>query len=778
MPPGFVLALDQGTTGSTALVVDPEGSVRARGYAEVPQHYPRPGWVEHDPEELWTTLERAATQALKAAGLHGTDVGAIGITNQRGTTIVWDRAPSARTHRAIVWRCCRTASACDRLRAQGQAPAVRQRTGLVLDAYFSATKIAWLLNYVPDARRRAARGQLAFGTVDSWLLWKLTRGRVHATDVSNASRTLCLNLATVDWDDAMCALLDVPREVLPQIVDSSGPCGETADVGWLPRGVPIAGIAGDQQAALFGQACFEPGAAKNTYGTGCFALVNTGERPVVSSHGLLTTIAWRIRGRTTYALEGAVFVAGAAVQWLRDGLAIIANAAETDALARSVPDTGGVAFVPAFVGLGAPYWDQHARGTIIGITRGTTRAHVVRAALEAIAFQSRDVLDAMAADAKSSVGRLRVDGGAVANDFLCQFQADMLDAPVDRPAIIETTALGAAYLAGLGAGLWQSPDAVAERHAVERTFRPAIPAGTPIAYGRIVEWKGKPEVDIFWGGESALFEKLAEQKLLQKVELSREAWESIPASIGKPKPIPLKDPEGYWIGTALEPYGLVYHPKKIQRLGIAEPKDWDDLLHPKLKGEVAQCAPTRSSSSNATYEVILSMLGEDKGWEWLRRLASNTGHFTARSRDVPTVVAKGEYTAGFAVPSYMAFEEKLAGFDLKFVAPKNAFVTPEPMAILAGSRNPKAAKAFVEFLLTERGQKVFMERGLFPITPKYKVRGTPGSTAEMAVEFTGGVRSYFDREISNVYDEAVAAKRSEALKAKFRSDIEATWKKP
>src|SRR3989442_5804442 len=306
----------------------------------------------------------------------------------------------------------------------------------------------------------------------------------------------------------------------------------------------------------------------------------------------------------------------------------------------------------------------------------------------------------------------------------------------------------------------------------------AIPAGTPVAYGRIVEWKGKPDADIFWGGESALFEKLADQKLLQKVEISREAWESVPASIGKPKPIPLKDKNGYWVGTTLEPYGLVYNPKRIQRLGVAEPRDWDDLLNAKLKGEVAQCAPTRSSSSNATYEVILSMYGEDKGWEWLRKLAGNTGHFTARSRDVPTVVAKGEFAAGFAVPSYMAFEEKLAGFDLKFVAPRNAFVTPEPMAILAGARNPRAARAFIEFLLTERGQKVFMERGLFPITPKYKVQGPPGSTAELAVQFTGGLRSYFDREVSNVYDEAVAAKRSEALKTKYRSDIEATWKKP
>ena len=303
----------------------------------------------------------------------------------------------------------------------------------------------------------------------------------------------------------------------------------------------------------------------------------------------------------------------------------------------------------------------------------------------------------------------------------------------------------------------------------------AIPAGTPVAYGRIVEWKGKPDADIFWGGESALFEDLADKKLLQKLELSREAWDSIPASIGKPKPIPLKDKDGYWVGTALEPYGLVYNPKRIQRLGAPEPKDWDDLLNPKLKGEVAQCAPTRSSSSNATYEVMLSLYGEDKGWDWLRKLAANTGHFTARSRDVPTVVAKGEFAAGFAVPSYMAFEEKLAGFDLKFVAPKNAFVTPEPMAILAGARNAKAARAFIEFLLTERGQRVFMERGLFPITPRYKVQGPPGSTAELAVEFTGGVRSYFDREVSNVYDENIAKKRSEALKVKFRSDIETKW---
>jgi glycerol kinase len=472
----FVLALDQGTSGSTALVVDEAGGVRARGHVELPQHYPQPGWVEHDPEEIWTTMAAAAAAALARAGIGGRDLAAIGITNQRETTLVWERRTGAPIHRAIVWQCRRTASVCDRLRAEGLEPTARERTGLVLDAYFSGTKIAWLLDHVADARTRAARGELAFGTVDAWLLWKLTGGRVHATDVSNASRTLCLNLTTVDWDDRMCAMLGVPREVLPAIVDSSGPCGETADLGWLPAGVPIAGIAGDQQAALFGQTCFAPGTAKNTYGTGCFALVNTGERPVVSSHGLLTTLAWRIAGRTVYALEGAVFVAGAAVQWLRDGLGVIAAAAETEALARSVPDAAGVYFVPAFVGLGAPYWDQHARGTIVGLTRGVTRAHLARAALEAIAYQSRDVLDAMAADAKARPGDLKVDGGAVANDFLCQFQADVLDAAVVRPAVIETTALGAAYLAGLGAGLWRSLDAVAARHAVERTFRPSADA--------------------------------------------------------------------------------------------------------------------------------------------------------------------------------------------------------------------------------------------------------------------------------------------------------------
>ena len=473
----YVLALDQGTSGSTALVVDEEGAVCARGYAELTQHYPQPGWVEHDPEEIWTTMVEAARRALAEARVSGGEIAAVGITNQRETAIVWERAGGRPIHRAIVWQCRRTAAACDALRARGLEPLVRERTGLVLDAYFSGTKIGWLLDHVPGARRRAERGELAFGTVDAWLLWKLTGGRVHATDVTNASRTLCLGLRAVDWDAEMLGLLGVPRELLPAVVDSSGPVAETSDLGWLPAGVPIAGVAGDQQAALFGQACYETGSAKNTYGTGCFVLLNTGATPIASGHGLLTTIAWRIGGRTTYALEGSVFIAGAAVQWLRDGLGIIGHAAETEVLAESVTDTGGVYFVPAFVGLGAPYWDAYARGTLVGLTRGTTRAHLARAALEAIAYQSRDVLDAMAADAKVALRGLKVDGGAVANDFLCQFQADVLDAAVMRPRVIETTALGAAFLAGLGSGLWRSLDALASRQAVERTFPPR--AGSP-----------------------------------------------------------------------------------------------------------------------------------------------------------------------------------------------------------------------------------------------------------------------------------------------------------
>src|SRR5438876_9469918 len=477
----YVLALDQGTTGSTALVVDPDGRVLARGYAELPQYFPRPGWVEHDPEEIWTTVERAARAALGEARIAGAEVAAIGITNQRETTILWDRATGAPLHRAIVWQCRRTAPICERLRAEGAEPLVRERTGLVLDAYFSGTKIGWVLDEVPGARSRAERGHVAFGTVDAWLLWKLTGGRVHATDASNASRTLCLSLKTGDWDDEMLKLLGVPRAVLPAVLSSAGALGETSDLGWLPRGVPVTGIAGDQQAALFGQACHAPGAAKNTYGTGCFMLLNTGLAPVVSSRGLLTTIAWRIDGHTTYALEGSVFIAGAAIQWLRDGLGLLAHAAASEAMARSVDDTAGVYFVPAFVGLGAPYWDMYARGTIVGLTRGTTGAHLARAALEAIAFQSRDVLEAMAADAGIPLRELRVDGGAAVNDFLCQFQADVTSVAVLRPSVIETTGLGAAYLAGLGAGVWRSLDEVGRRWTLERRFTPALDAAARTA---------------------------------------------------------------------------------------------------------------------------------------------------------------------------------------------------------------------------------------------------------------------------------------------------------
>jgi glycerol kinase len=495
----YVLALDQGTTGSTALVVDPDGRVVARGYAELPQYFPRPGWVEHEPGEIWATVERAARQALGEGRVTGGEVAALGITNQRETTILWERATGTPIHRAIVWQCRRTAGLCERLRADGVEPLVRERTGLVLDAYFSGTKIRWLLDEVAGARARAGRGELAFGTVDAWLLWKLTGGRVHATDASNASRTLCLNLRTGDWDDELLGIFGVPRALLPAVVASSGVLGETVDLGWLPRGVPIAGIAGDQQAALFGQAGYAPGAAKNTYGTGGFMLLNTGSAPVASSHGLLTTIAWRIGAETTYALEGSVFVAGAAIQWLRDGLGILKHASESEALARSVPDAGGVYFVPAFVGLGAPWWDMYARGTIVGLTRGTTGAHLARAALEAIAFQSRDVLVAMAADAGVAIRELRVDGGAAANDFLCQFQADIMDVAVLRPAVIETTSLGAAYLAGLGAGLWRSLDELAGRWTLERRFTPALPPAERAA--RVEGWRRAVERARGWAGD-------------------------------------------------------------------------------------------------------------------------------------------------------------------------------------------------------------------------------------------------------------------------------------
>jgi glycerol kinase len=490
-----VVALDQGTTGSTVLVLGPEGEIRGRGYAELPQIFPRPGWVEHDPEAIWDSVTAALGQALTAARIDAGEVGAVGIANQRETVVVWERASGRPVHNAIVWQCRRTAPDCERLKAEGAEPEIRARTGLLIDPYFSGTKVRWLLDAVPGARGRAERGELAFGTVDSWLLWRLSGGGAHATDPSNASRTLCFDIHRLAWDEALCRLLGVPMALLPRVLPSAGVFAETAGIGPLRAGIPVAGIAGDQQAALFGQACFDPGMAKNTYGTGCFALLNTGARPPASASGLITTVAWSLFGQVSYALEGSVFVAGAAVQWLRDGLGIVARAEETQALAESVADTGGVYLVPAFVGLGAPHWDPYARGTIVGITRGTTRAHLARAALEAIAFQSRDVLDAMARAADVPMPGLRVDGGAAQNDFLCQFQADILGVEVLRPAVTETTAVGAGALAGLGAGLWKADDLRARwtlgrrfAPAMERAARDAAQAGWLRAVARSREW--------------------------------------------------------------------------------------------------------------------------------------------------------------------------------------------------------------------------------------------------------------------------------------------------
>jgi glycerol kinase len=464
------------------LVVGEDGAVLGRGYRELPQYYPQPGWVEHDPAEIWATQVDAARAGLGAARVAPRDVVAIGITNQRETTLLWDRRTGVPVHRAIVWQCRRSAPLCERLRADGLEPLVRARTGLVLDAYFSGTKIAWLLEAQPDLRRRAARGELAFGTVDSWLLWQLTGGRAHATDPSNASRTLCFDIRRLDWDPELTARLGVPPEILPAVRPSAGVFGETVPHDGLPAGIPVAGIAGDQQAALFGQGALAPGDVKNTYGTGCFLLLNTGPTAVASKTGLLTTVAWSLPPpeggppAVSYALEGAVFVAGAAVQWLRDGLGLIGAAAETEPLARSVADTGGVYLVPAFVGLGAPYWDMYARGTLVGLTRGTTRAHIVRATLEAIAYQTRDVLEAMSAEAGRAPAALRVDGGATENDFLCQFQADILGLPILRPRVRETTGLGAAYLAGLGVGLWPGAEALRGLWRLDRAFEPTMPA--------------------------------------------------------------------------------------------------------------------------------------------------------------------------------------------------------------------------------------------------------------------------------------------------------------
>jgi glycerol kinase len=470
-----ILAIDQGTTGSTALVVALEGSTLGRTTTEFPQHYPKPGWVSHDVGEIWTSVEASVTGALKSAGVRGEDIAAIGITNQRETTVVWERSTRKAIDLAIVWQCRRTADVCEALKKDARTVArVREKTGLVIDAYFSGTKIAWLLDNVAGARARADKGELAFGTIDCWLVSELTGGEVHATDVTNASRTLLMNLARAEWDPELLGIFKVPARVLPKIVGSAEVVGRTRGVRFLPDGIPIAGIAGDQQAALFGQACFLEGDAKCTYGTGAFALMNIGTRPILSEHGLVTTAAWRIGNDTTYALEGSAFIAGAAVQWLRDGLGIIESARDIEALARKVPSSDGVVFVPALAGLGAPHWDPGARGTITGITRGTTAAHLARATLEGIAFEVRDLLVAMAQDAKRPLSVLRVDGGAAANDLLMQFQADVAEVTVERPTDIESTGRGAAMLAGIGAGLFPSLESVSRMMKVGRPFEAAM----------------------------------------------------------------------------------------------------------------------------------------------------------------------------------------------------------------------------------------------------------------------------------------------------------------
>ncbi len=469
----LLLAIDQGTTGTTALVVDTSGKTLGKAGVEFAQHFPRPGWVEHETRDIWASVGAAVTRALAAAGVAGDRIGGIGITNQRETTVVWRRDTRAPIHRAIVWQCRRTAEACAKLVAQGHARSVRDKTGLVIDAYFSATKVAWLLDHVEGARGAAERGELAFGTIDAWLVSELTAGAEHVTDVTNASRTLLFDIRTMRWDDGLCALFGVPPQVLPRVAASAEIVGRTLGLDFLPDGIPIAGIAGDQQAALFGQACFSVGDAKCTYGTGAFALMNIGSAPIASTHGLVTTVAWKIDGRVTYALEGSAFIAGAAVQWLRDGLGLIKQSSDIEALARSVESTGGVAFVPALAGLGAPYWDPDARGTITGLTRGSNAAHLARATLEGIAFSVRDLLFAMASDAGREIERLRVDGGASRNDLLMQFQSDISRASVERPHEVESTGRGAAMLAGVGLG-WMSPEDAAGMLSLERKFAPSI----------------------------------------------------------------------------------------------------------------------------------------------------------------------------------------------------------------------------------------------------------------------------------------------------------------
>lgn len=492
----FILALDQGTTSSRAIVFDHNGHIKSVAQKEFTQYFPQPGWVEHNPNEIWSSQASVIAEAISAIDINGLDIAGIGITNQRETTIVWDIDTEEPIYNAIVWQDRRTSEYCDELKAQGLTEKIHKKTGLIIDAYFSGTKIKWILDNVPGARKRAEMGKLRFGNVDSWLVWRLTRGEIHVTDVTNASRTMLFNIKDLKWDEELLKLLDIPMSMMPEVKSSSEIYGHTKTTIFAHE-VPISGIAGDQQAALFGQMCIEPGSIKNTYGTGCFVMLNTGSKPVLSKNNLLTTIAWKIGNKITYALEGSIYVGGSVVQWLRDGLGFITSSSEIEDLASTVPDSGGVYFVPALTGLAAPYWDQYARGTIIGITRGTTRAHIARAALDGIAFQTYDIAQAMAKDMDAPLMELKVDGGASRNNLLMQHQADLLGITVVRPKITETTALGAAYLAGLAVGFWNNIDEIKNQWQVERTFEPiadsekieAAKAGWANAIGRTLTKK-------------------------------------------------------------------------------------------------------------------------------------------------------------------------------------------------------------------------------------------------------------------------------------------------
>jgi glycerol kinase len=494
----FILALDQGTTSSRAILFDHNGKPAATAQKEFTQHYPKPGWVEHNADEIWSSQLGVANEAIAAAGLKSTDIAAIGITNQRETTIVWDRKTGKPVHNAIVWQDRRTADFCDNLKKEIFATKIPEKTGLIIDAYFSATKIRWILDNVSNAREKAQKGDLAFGTVDSWLIWNLTRGKVHVTDVTNASRTMLYNIHTLQWDEELLKIFDIPASILPEVKSSSEPYGNTD--GCFSSSIPVAGIAGDQQAALFGQMCVEPGMVKNTYGTGCFMVMNIGTRPIESKSKLLTTIAWKVGNKTEYALEGSIFIAGAVVQWLRDSLGIIKNSSDVEKLAAKVKSSEGVYFVPAFAGLGAPYWNQHARGTITGLTRGSTAAHIARAALDSIAYQTLEVLQAMKNDSGINIRELRVDGGATVNNNLMQFQADLLQVNVVRPKITETTALGAAYLAGLAVNYWNDLKEIREQWQVDRVFKPSIPGYETLSL--VKGWKQAINAAISWSEET------------------------------------------------------------------------------------------------------------------------------------------------------------------------------------------------------------------------------------------------------------------------------------